>query len=62
LDQKLTYKAARLGLESVPSIANITEKQMDYVMTVLGVQSDMNVTFRMFAVIVSLCERVSAME
>ena len=51
-----------MALEAVPSVKEIGEKQMDYVFKVLDLEHENNMTFRMFAVMTALAERVTAME
>lgn len=55
-------KDFKIALEGVPSINNITKKQIDYVMKVLALDEHCKVTFRMFGVSVALCERITKME
>jgi len=53
---------ARTALDGVPSIEHITNKQMDYVLKVLRIDEATLITFKMFAVVTALCERVTHME
>ncbi|XP_041349516.1 uncharacterized protein LOC121368836 [Gigantopelta aegis] len=62
LDTILTADETRTALEGVPSIQQITEKQMDYVLKVLKIDDASQITFRMFAVISALSERVTQMD
>ena len=52
----------KVALEGVPSISNITKKQIGYVMKVLALDEHSQVSFRMFGVSVALCERITKME
>lgn len=62
MDGQINYRRARIALTGVPTIGNITEKQMDYVMKVIDIDENTEITFRMFAVAIALCERVTQME
>ncbi|XP_050412886.2 trichohyalin [Patella vulgata] len=62
LDTVITFQEIRTALEGVPSVQHITNKQVDYVFKVLHIDDATLVTFRMFAVITALCERVTAMD
>jgi hypothetical protein len=57
-----SLQEAKIALDGVPSIQHITNKQMEYVMKVLKIDEATLVTFRMFAVVTALCERVTHME
>ena len=52
----------KVALEGVPSISNITKKQIGCVMKVLALDEHSQVSFRMFGVSVALCERITKME
>lgn len=62
MDTKLNYTEGRTALDNVQSLQAITTKQLEYVLKVLNVDEATNLTFRMFAVISSLCERVTMMD
>lgn len=62
MDGQINYRQARIALLGVPTIGNITEKQMDYVMKVVDIDENTEITFRMFAVVIALCERITQMD
>ncbi|XP_053377938.1 uncharacterized protein LOC123530293 [Mercenaria mercenaria] len=62
LDTVLKCNEAKVALDGVPSIQHITNKQMEYVLKVLKIDEATLVTFRMFAVVTALCERVTHMD
>ncbi|GFO14407.1 hypothetical protein PoB_004091200 [Plakobranchus ocellatus] len=62
LDTVINIKEALTALDGVPGIQHMTSKQFDYVFKVLNIDDASQVTFRMFAVITALCERVTCME
>ncbi|WAR25226.1 hypothetical protein MAR_010930 [Mya arenaria] len=62
LDAVINTNEARVALDGVPSIQNMTSKQMEYVMRVLKIDEATLITFRMFAVVTALCERVTHMD
>ncbi|XP_060590100.1 uncharacterized protein LOC132745252 [Ruditapes philippinarum] len=62
LDTVLKCHEAKIALDGVPSIQHITNKQMEYVLKVLKIDEATLVTFRMFAVVTALCERVTHMD
>ncbi|XP_076812994.1 uncharacterized protein LOC143459655 isoform X2 [Clavelina lepadiformis] len=48
----------RVALEGIPALQNLNDKQVNYILKVLGIDDTTMVTFKMFAVIASLCERL----
>ena len=62
LDTKLSFKEANVALDGVPSVQQMTNKQLDYVLSVLNLNDASRITFRMFAVVSALCERVTMMD
>ncbi|KAK7484146.1 hypothetical protein BaRGS_00024635 [Batillaria attramentaria] len=52
----------KTALEGVPSVQHMTPKQMEYVLKVLKIDDASQVTFRMFAVITAVSERVTQMD
>lgn len=61
-DTVISAKETRTALEGVPSVNQMTPKQFEYVFKVLKIDDASQVTFRMFAVISALCERVTKMD
>ncbi|KAK3580637.1 hypothetical protein CHS0354_013399 [Potamilus streckersoni] len=61
-DTVIGFKEARQALDGVPSVQGITRKQLDYVFKVLKIDDASQITFRMFAVVSALCERVATMD
>ncbi|KAK6175190.1 hypothetical protein SNE40_013705 [Patella caerulea] len=61
-DVVLSSKDSRRALGGVPSLQEITPKQLDYVLKVLKIDDASQITFRMFAVISALSERVTQMD
>ncbi|GFO14405.1 hypothetical protein PoB_004091000 [Plakobranchus ocellatus] len=55
-------REAKQAIDGVASVNHITEKQLEYVLKVLKIDDATQVTFRMFAVISALCERVTQMD
>uniref|UniRef100_H2Y9S6 Uncharacterized protein n=1 Tax=Ciona savignyi TaxID=51511 RepID=H2Y9S6_CIOSA len=47
----------RVALEGIPGLQGMNDKQVNYILKVLGIDDATEVTFKMFAVICSLCER-----
>ncbi|ESP04567.1 hypothetical protein LOTGIDRAFT_237315 [Lottia gigantea] len=62
LDTVITYKEIRTALDGIPTAQHVTNKQKDYVFKVLHINDATHVTFRMFAVVTALCERITAMD
>ncbi|KAH3820045.1 hypothetical protein DPMN_121789 [Dreissena polymorpha] len=62
LDTVINQHEAKIALDGVPSIQHMTTKQMDYVLRVLKIDEATRLTFRMFAVVTALCERVTHMD
>ncbi|KAL4226193.1 hypothetical protein ACF0H5_014179 [Mactra antiquata] len=62
LDTVLNCQEAKTALDGVPSVQHLTNKQMEYVLKVLKIDEATLVTFRMFAVVTALCERVTHMD
>jgi hypothetical protein len=58
-DGIITFPQLMLTLETIRSTSNMSRAQLDYVFSVLDLE-DAKITFQMFAVIVALCERISA--
>ncbi|XP_078594974.1 uncharacterized protein LOC144872557 isoform X2 [Branchiostoma floridae x Branchiostoma japonicum] len=61
-DNILNLQETRIALEGIQSITNVSRKQTDYVLRVLGIDDSTHVTFRMFAVIAALCERMCTLD
>ncbi|RUS85817.1 hypothetical protein EGW08_006446 [Elysia chlorotica] len=61
-DTVIMADEARQAIDGVASVNHITEKQLEYVLKVLKIDDATQVTFRMFAVISALCERVTQMD
>ncbi|XP_060590079.1 uncharacterized protein LOC132745239 isoform X2 [Ruditapes philippinarum] len=61
-DTVISCKETKTALEGVPSVQQMTPKQFEYVFKVLKIDDASQVTFRMFAVISALCERVTKMD
>ena len=55
-------QAAKTALEGVPTVNHVSNKQMDYIWSVLELDDNSKLSFRMFAVMTALAERVTAME
>lgn len=62
MDQVLSYKESRTALNGIPTIQQMTTKQLEYVLKVLNLDDASQITFRMFAVVSALCERVTSMD
>ncbi|XP_012945585.1 trichohyalin, partial [Aplysia californica] len=62
MDTVINLKETLTALDGVPSMQKMTSKQFDYVFKVLNINDATQVTFRMFAVITALCERVTRMD
>lgn len=62
MDQVLSYQESRTALNGISTIQQMTAKQLEYVLKVLNLDDATQVTFRMFAVISALCERVTSMD
>ncbi|CAG2254687.1 unnamed protein product [Mytilus edulis] len=62
MDTVLSFKETNVALDGVPSVQQMTNKQLDYVLSVLNLNDASRVTFRMFAVISALCDRVTMMD
>ncbi|KAH9510115.1 hypothetical protein Btru_043506 [Bulinus truncatus] len=61
-DTVIRSKETKQAIEGVASVNHITPKQLEYVFKVLKIDDASQVTFRMFAVISALCERVTQMD
>ncbi|GFS03619.1 hypothetical protein ElyMa_001154700 [Elysia marginata] len=61
-DTVIMANGAKQAIDGVASVNHITEKQLEYVLKVLKIDDATQVTFRMFAVISALCERVTQMD
>ncbi|XP_046563193.1 uncharacterized protein LOC124272090 isoform X4 [Haliotis rubra] len=61
-DTVINAGETRVALDGVPTIQQMTPKQMEYVLKVLKIDDASQVTFRMFAVISALSERVTMMD
>ena len=55
-------QAAKEALHAVPSVKEIDEKQKNYIFKLLDLDENTQMTFRMFAVMTALAERVTAMD
>uniref|UniRef100_A0A1I8H0C0 Reverse transcriptase domain-containing protein n=1 Tax=Macrostomum lignano TaxID=282301 RepID=A0A1I8H0C0_9PLAT len=53
---------AKRAISMVPSVAGLSERQIDYALQVLGFDGNTQLTFRMFSVAMALCERVTKMD
>ncbi|XP_046353248.2 uncharacterized protein LOC124133067 [Haliotis rufescens] len=62
LDTVINFLETQTALDGVTSIQHMTSKQIQYVLKVLDIDDASQVTFRMFAVITALCERVTQMD
>ncbi|XP_063953968.1 glutamic acid-rich protein-like [Lytechinus pictus] len=58
----LTLDAMREALNGVPSLSALKTKQLEYVLKVLDLDDHSRITFKMFAVIGAICERMTAMD
>ncbi|CAL1528526.1 unnamed protein product [Lymnaea stagnalis] len=61
-DTVIRSKETKQAIEGVASVNHLTSKQLEYVFKVLKIDDATQVTFRMFAVISALCERVTQMD
>lgn len=61
-DTVISCKETKQALEGVPTVQQMTPKQFEYVFKVLKIDDASQVTFRMFAVISALCERITQMD
>ncbi|KAL3311041.1 hypothetical protein Ciccas_010383 [Cichlidogyrus casuarinus] len=62
MDGLINYKCCRNALRWIPNMKCVTERQLDYVFDALDVGYQSDISFRMFAVIISLADRVTKME
>ncbi|XP_078487694.1 uncharacterized protein LOC100179464 [Ciona intestinalis] len=53
----LNMEETRVALEGIPSLQGMSDKQINYILRVLGIDETTTVTFKMFAVVCALCER-----
>nr|XP_026696037.1 trichohyalin isoform X2 [Ciona intestinalis] len=53
----LNMEETRVALEGIPSLQGMSDKQINYILKVLGIDETTTVTFKMFAVVCALCER-----
>ncbi|XP_031573683.1 transcriptional regulator ATRX-like [Actinia tenebrosa] len=58
----INYEQMLLALEGVPTIQGMSRQQMNYVLQVLEINTFSRVSFKMFAVINALCERVTSLD
>ncbi|XP_032242088.2 uncharacterized protein LOC5516299 isoform X2 [Nematostella vectensis] len=58
----LTYEQMLMALEGVPTITGMSRQQLNYVLQVLEINSVSRISFKMFAVITALCERVITLD
>ncbi|XP_033647998.1 uncharacterized protein LOC117307368 [Asterias rubens] len=61
-DCTLTAEEMRSAIEGVPSLSSIKPKQLEYVLRVLNIDEHTDITFKMFAVISGVCERMCNMD
>ncbi|XP_078339440.1 uncharacterized protein LOC111107058 isoform X2 [Crassostrea virginica] len=61
-DTVLNSSDTKIALDGIEMLQHMTEKQLDYVFKVLHIDEASQVTFKMFAVITALCERVTNMD
>ncbi|XP_046353247.1 uncharacterized protein LOC124133066 isoform X5 [Haliotis rufescens] len=61
-DTVINAGETRIALDGVPTIQQMTAKQMEYVLKVLKIDDASQITFRMFSVISALSERVTQMD
>nr|XP_034317865.1 zinc finger CCCH domain-containing protein 13 isoform X1 [Crassostrea gigas] len=61
-DTVLNSSDTKVALDGIEMLQHLTEKQLDYVFKVLHIDEASQVTFKMFAVITALCERVTNMD
>ncbi|XP_061187777.1 uncharacterized protein LOC133195840 [Saccostrea echinata] len=61
-DTVLNSSDAKIALDGIEMLQHMTDKQLDYVFKVLHIDEASQVTFKMFAVITALCERVTNMD
>ncbi|ELT92842.1 hypothetical protein CAPTEDRAFT_224063 [Capitella teleta] len=62
LDCVIYAREAKLALDGVPCLVSISNKQLQYITQLLNIDQETNVTFRMFAVMSALAERVTEMD
>lgn len=62
MDAVIDIKETRVAIKGVDTVKHMTEKQKEYVFKVLKIDDASQITFRMFAVITALSERVTAMD
>ncbi|XP_072051146.1 uncharacterized protein [Amphiura filiformis] len=58
----LEYQELRNALDGVQSLSEIKRKQIEYVLKVLDIDEHTKVTFKMFAVVAAVCERMCSMD
>lgn len=54
----LNLSEANIALEGIPALKDINDKQKNYILKILGIDDASIITFKMFAVIAALCERL----
>lgn len=62
MDAVIDIKETRVAIRGVDTVKHMTEKQKEYVFKVLKIDDASQITFRMFAVITALSERVTHMD
>ncbi|OAF66490.1 hypothetical protein A3Q56_05779 [Intoshia linei] len=62
MDSLIDGDRVKEAVLSVPSVGEISEKQMNYISSILGFEDTTKLTFRMFAVMVAVAERVTQMD
>ncbi|PAA92840.1 hypothetical protein BOX15_Mlig002220g3 [Macrostomum lignano] len=62
MDGLINVRCAKRAISMVPSVAGLSERQIDYALQVLGFDGNTQLTFRMFSVAMALCERVTKMD
>ncbi|XP_038068901.1 trichohyalin-like [Patiria miniata] len=61
-DCSLNGQEMRAAVEGVPSLSTIKPKQLEYVLKVLNIDDHTAVSFKMFAVVAGVCERMCNMD
>lgn len=54
----LNMSEVNVALEGIPALKDINDRQKNYILKILGIDDASIVTFKMFAVIAALCERL----
>ncbi|KAK3750165.1 hypothetical protein QZH41_015394, partial [Actinostola sp. cb2023] len=58
----ISYEQMLLALEGVPTIQGMSRQQLSYVLQVLEISTFSRISFKMFAVITALCEKVTTLD